>query len=149
MTFRQAVIANPMEIRDAMPHARKRLDNPKTDYNTFTRRREAQYGSQYMKGRVIPLFPLHDAVPNLVLRLAEDISELVGAPMKQGLINGYAKGRGIGPLGPYRPAGVWGLGLYHQPASGRGAAVQASHIWRMPSLVASPQFVCHGRRGTA
>ena len=33
-SFRQAVIANPMEIRDAMPHARKRLDNTK---NTTTR----------------------------------------------------------------------------------------------------------------
>ena len=29
-SFRQSVIANPMEIWDAMPHARKRLDNPKT-----------------------------------------------------------------------------------------------------------------------
>ena len=68
-----------------------------THYNTFTRRREAQYGSQYMKGRVIPLCPLHDAAPTLVLRLAEDLSELVGVLMKQGLINGYRKGRGIGP----------------------------------------------------
>ena len=33
-SFRQAVIANPMEIRDAMPHARKPLDNPK---NTTTK----------------------------------------------------------------------------------------------------------------
>ena len=29
-SFRQDVIANPMEIRDAVPQARKQLDNPKT-----------------------------------------------------------------------------------------------------------------------
>ena len=29
-SFRQDVIANPMEIREAMPQVRKRLDNPKT-----------------------------------------------------------------------------------------------------------------------
>ena len=33
-SFRQGPIANPMGIRDAMPHARKRLDNPK---NTTTK----------------------------------------------------------------------------------------------------------------
>ena len=42
------------------------LAREQTHYNRFTRRREAQYGSQYKKGRVIPLCPLHDAAPGLV-----------------------------------------------------------------------------------
>ena len=73
------------------------LAREQTHYNRFTRRREAQYGSQYKKGRVIPLCPLHDAAPGLVLRLAEDISELLGAEMKQAIINKYTRGRGTGP----------------------------------------------------
>ena len=67
-----------------------------THYNTFTRHREVQYGSQYMQGRVIPLFLLHDAAPTLVLRLAEASASWWGFPSKQVLINRYHKRRGIG-----------------------------------------------------
>ena len=40
---------------------------------------------------------MHDSFPVLILRLVEDIQDMLGQKLTQSIINGYLKGRGIRP----------------------------------------------------
>ena len=70
-----------------------------THFNNQTGRYERQYGRLFVHDPrgVWPLVDMHDSVPVIILRLVEDIQDMLEQKLTQSIINGYLRGRGIRP----------------------------------------------------
>ena len=70
-----------------------------THFNNQSGRYERQYGLLFVHDprEVWPLVDMHNSLPVLILRLVEDIQEVLEQQVTQTIINGYLRGRGIRP----------------------------------------------------